>query len=407
MNIAIVGGGAAGFFSAINLATLLPDAQIEIFEKTSKVLSKVKVSGGGRCNVTNACFAPNLLAQNYPRGAKELKKLFQRFQPKDTVNWFEKRGVPIKKEVDNRMFPASNNSQSIIDCFLNEAQKRQVNINKQSTLTSLKQTNNGKWIVTINDNIKKEFDHVIVTTGGAMGMWNLLQLLGIPIVKPVPSLFTFHIQDTRLDGLPGIGFKNVRCKFQGSSLNTEGALLITHWGLSGPAILKLSAFGAREFHDLNYQFTLSVNFCPAMSQDEVKATITNYKNEHAKRQLATNCPVELPKRYWNQLTMFLEINNKVWGELSKKDINKLCEDLCNASFQVTKKSTFKEEFVTAGGVDLKFVNLKNMESTQHQGLHFAGEVLNIDGVTGGFNFQAAWTTSWICATEIASLYNDD
>jgi predicted Rossmann fold flavoprotein len=401
--IAVIGGGAAGFFAAINIAEKKPNYKIMILEKTGKVLQKVKISGGGRCNVTNACFNPKELSKNYPRGGKQLIPLFHRFQPRDTMEWFKLRGVKIKTEPDNRAFPESDNSQSIIDCFLNTTDKCGIIINLHHDVIQIRQPegDNPRWGVILRDNRVLEFDAVVIATGGVPSMWKLLAVLGHTIISPVPSLFTFNINDARLNNLKGVSFPSAKCRISGTKTEDEGALLITHWGLSGPAILKLSAFAARELYEKKYRFELSINFAPGMNFDKVRDSMFEIKEMHQKKLVKNTSPVPLPASYWKSILNYCQIPEEFrWLDMGKKQINKIAEEISNAIFLVDGKSTFKEEFVTCGGIDLDEVDLRTMESKLFPGLFFAGEVLNIDAVTGGFNFQAAWTTAWIVSEAI-------
>jgi len=396
--IIVIGGGAAGFFSAINIAEKHPDYEVTIIEKTNKVLSKVKISGGGRCNVTNACFYPSQLVKNYPRGGKKLQKMFEQFGPRQTINWFAQRGVKLKTEPDNRIFPISDNSQTIIDCFLAECKKLSINIITSQEVLSFSKLEDGWQILTKKDTFAA--NKIIVATGNLPRMWHFLEKKAIHIEEPVPSLFTFNIHDERIKELQGISFDLVQTRIAGAKVQTDGPLLITHWGLSGPAILKLSAFAARELAAKNYVFHLLVNFIPQHSQDDIRKYFADYKSKSPKQLLSTNTHFNLPKRYWQQLCHFLQIENMRWENVGKKQVNQIIEQLCNALFEVNGKSTFKEEFVTCGGVKLGEVDLKTMQSKTFTGLYFAGEVLDIDAVTGGFNFQAAWASAYIVSENI-------
>lgn len=398
--IAIVGGGAAGFFAAINIKTKHPDYSVTILEQSNKLLSKVKISGGGRCNVTHACFEPKKLSKHYPRGERFLLPLFQHFQPKDTIAWFEERGVSLKVEDDNRMFPSTDDSQTIIDCFMKECRKLKIPIQQHFRVSQLINQNNGWEILnTAGDSFKA--DMVLIATGAVPAMWRLIESIGHTIVDPVPSLFTFNIKDPRINDLPGSVFKHVQCKIAGTKITSEGPLLITHWGLSAPSILKLSAFAARELAERDYQFDILVNLCGVMSQEDIRAGLLEIINQHPKKKIASVSPFEIPKRYWHNLINILEFKeDNTWSDIGKKQLNKLVEQLSNAQFSVDGKSTFKEEFVTAGGVSLEEIDKNTMESKKHTGLYFAGEVADIDAVTGGFNFQAAWTTAWVVSESV-------
>lgn len=395
-DIIIVGGGAAGFFTAINIVEKNLKLKVAILERGAEVLQKVRISGGGRCNVTHACFEPNELVKFYPRGEKELRGPFHQFCSGDTIEWFEKHGVELKIEADGRMFPVSNSSQTIIDCFLHATQKLGISVlTGQSVQTIFK--NNDFWkIETQNEQYLTE--KLILATGSNPKIWEMLQVFGHAIVSPVPSLFTFNIKDARIKDLPGVS-ANVNIKVKDSKLETSGSLLITHWGISGPAILKLSAWGARILHDKNYQFTILINWLPEMVFDTIEKKLKELKLEHAKKAVSKKSLFEISNRLWESLVMASQIETETkWADMSKLQLQNLANQLTNSSFQVNGKSTFKEEFVTAGGIDLKEINFKTMESKLHQNLFFAGEIVNIDAVTGGFNFQNAWTSGFIVAS---------
>ncbi len=394
--VLIVGGGAAGFFAAMACAESNPGVRIAILEKSPKLLAKVKISGGGRCNVTHACFDARELVKYYPRGEKQLLGPFTRFNPSHTVQWFESRGVDLKTEADGRMFPVTDDSQTIIDCYLREAKRLGIEIRLQCGVEELIQQED-TWLVRTTTREQLRADAVIVTTGGTPQVWKMLQQIGISIVSPVPSLFTFHINNPMLKGLEGISVPVATLKVQGSKLSSQGPLLITHWGLSGPAVLKLSAWGARDFASANYHFKISVNWLGERSTPQVIETLKNYKVQHARQQVIKNALYGLPLRMWERLAPYA-VN---YADLSNKQIEQVAQYLTACAFEVSGKSTFKEEFVTAGGVDLQEVDFKTMQSKKMPGLYFAGEVLDIDAVTGGFNFQAAWTTGWLAGTSIA------
>ena len=401
LDVIIIGGGAAGFFTAINLAENNANLKISILERSSEVLSKVKVSGGGRCNVTHAEFSPKELIQNYPRGAKELLGPFHTFMTGDTVEWFEKRGIPLKIEADGRMFPVSNSSKTIIDCFINESERLGVNVLKKHSVKKI-QKENGTWIVETEKGVFSS-DKLVIATGSNTKIWNLIKALEHTIIPPVPSLFTFNIQDSRIKDLPGIAMQaTVKVLSDIVKLESEGALLITHWGLSGPAILKLSAWGARDLEKVNYQFKVKVNWLLDISTEKAFENLIEIKETFSKQLLYSYSQLGVTKRLWQSLLAASEIEeNQKWAETTNKQLQKLAHQLTQSIFQVNGKSTFKEEFVTAGGVDLKEVNFKTYESKLHKNLYFAGEVLNIDAITGGFNFQNAWTGGFIVAKSIA------
>jgi predicted Rossmann fold flavoprotein len=395
-DIIIVGGGAAGFFTAINIVEKNPKLKVAILERGKEVLSKVRVSGGGRCNVTHACFEPNELVKFYPRGEKELRGPFHQFCSGDTIEWFEKHGVELKIEADGRMFPVSNSSQTIIDCFIQATQKLGISVLTGQSVQSIFKKDNFWKIETQNEQYICE--KLILATGSNPKIWDMLQVFGHAIVSPVPSLFTFNIKDVRIKDLPGVS-ANVSLKVKDCKLETTGALLITHWGMSGPAILKLSAWGARILHDKNYQFTIFVNWLHDVDAEDAEKMLKEIKQEHAKKAVSKKSPFEISNRLWESLVLAsnIEVETK-WADISKIQLQNLANQLTNSSFQVNGKSTFKEEFVTAGGIDLKEINFKTMESKLHQNLYFAGEIVNIDAVTGGFNFQNAWTSGFIVAS---------
>lgn len=398
-DVLVVGGGAAGFFAAINTAERNPALSVAILERGTSVLNKVKVSGGGRCNVTHAEFIPNELASYYPRGQKELKGPFHSFMTGDTMAWFESRGVPLKIEDDGRVFPESNSSQSIIDCFLKQSQKYDIKLKKNHAVRSIGQTGDS-WTVETTQEVfycKK----LMIATGSNPKIWQMLQSLGHNISPAVPSLFTFDIDDPRLKDIPGVVAKDVAVEVMGTSLHSEGPLLITHSGLSAPSILKLSAFGAIELAQLNYKFEIKINF---IQQDAASCLEVLMKNKlELSKKLVRNTPLfELPKRLWVKLVQASAIADELrWADLNKLQLQSLSKQLTKAVFQVHGKSTFKEEFVTAGGIDLKEINFKTYESKLFKNLFFAGEIINIDGVTGGFNFQNAWTGAYLAAQELS------
>ena len=399
MKIAVIGGGAAGFMAAITAKETNPKANVTIFEKTDKVLVKVKVSGGGRCNVTNATFSISKLIKNYPRGGRELKKSFNHFFTTDTVNWFESRGVVLKTETDNRMFPSSNSSQTIVDLLLNSAENSGIRLSYKSKISAITPIENG-----INLSINGEtlnFDKVIIASGGSPKESGLVWLkkLGYKIIKPVPSLFTFNMPKNPITKLMGLSVPNVITSIKGSKIRQSGPLLITHWGMSGPAILKLSAWGAQDLAKANYNFSVQVNWL-AMNEEELRSQFTSLTS--SRKQMYKHNPLDIPKRLWHFMLNKLEIaENQIWNELAKKNKNRLINMLLNDEFEVKGKTTFKEEFVSCGGIDLSEIDMQTMESKRHKGIYFAGELLNIDGVTGGFNFQAAWTTGYLAGKNSA------
>ncbi len=394
--ILVIGGGAAGFFAAITSAEKA-DTQVFLYEATPHLLSKVKISGGGRCNVTHACFEPEQLVKNYPRGGRELLGAFHRFQPRDTLAWFNTRGVETKTEEDGRMFPTSDNSESIVNVLTEAAEKNRVKILTQRGVKGIKFVDN-KFEVSLNSGETELFDKVIIATGGnkSSGGLAIAESFGHTVIPPVPSLFTFHIQDNRLADLTGLSVEKVKVKACGTKLITEGPLLLTHWGMSGPAILKLSAWGARQFAECNYNFSIEINWVPEFSQTTLSKKLNEVRIAEARKQIATFSPLPIPQRLWERLLIAAEINPTTpWAHINNQQLDKLYKQLTQAEFTVTGKSMFKDEFVTCGGVKLSEINFKTMESRKQPGLFFAGEVLDIDGVTGGFNFQNAWTTGWL------------
>lgn len=398
MQVAVIGGGAAGFFSAIAAKEKYPDAQVTIYERSSKVLAKVKISGGGRCNVTNGCTdLPELLAA-YPRGKKLLKKAFHRWNTQHTMDWFERRKVPLVIQEDDCVFPQSQDSQSIIDCFLRETKRLNISIKTGFGVAKLLPKGEQYELVFTKGQAPEIVDKIIVATGGSPSMTGLtwLEALGHQIEEPVPSLFTFNMPEEPIRDLMGVVVENVLTSIQGTKLKSDGPLLITHWGMSGPAILKLSAFGARILKEMEYTFIAQVNWVRETNSQVVFEAIQGIQQAHPHKMLANFRPYGLPKRLWFYL---LEKNQlaqeKPWIELGSKSLHRLVNTLINDQYQVKGKTTFKEEFVTCGGVSLSSINLKTMESKVCPGLYFAGEVMDIDGITGGYNFQAAWTTAYI------------
>ena len=398
MRIAIIGGGAAGFFSAISAKEHHPDSHVSIFEKSQKVLSKVRVSGGGRCNVTNGTNSISELSKGYPRGEKQLKKAFSQFNTKDTWEWFESRGVELYTQPDNRVFPKTNDSQSIVDCLFAETKRLGIDL-QVGVGVSLIESKENKIELTFQGETKsRTFDKVIVATGGSPKRqgFDWLENLGHRIENPVPSLFTFNMPSEPIKELMGVSVQNVLVTVQGTKLKSDGPLLITHWGMSGPAILKLSAFGARTLSELGYNFKSQVNWAGQVNNELVLSELRITTEEHPNKLLSSVKPFKLPERMWLYLLDRCEIpSTKKWSELGKKGLNKLVNVLTNDIYEVKGKTTFKEEFVTCGGVSLDSVNFKTMESRVIPNLYFAGEVLDVDGITGGYNFQAAWTTGFI------------
>lgn len=399
-DVIIIGGGAAGFFTAINIAENNSKLKIAILERGKEVLSKVRVSGGGRCNVTHACFIPNELVKFYPRGEKELKGPFHQFCSGDTIEWFERHGVELKIEDDGRMFPVTDSSQTIIDCFQQAVKKWGIDVLTGQSVQSLFRGEDYWKVETTRDTFKAS--KIVMATGSNPKMWDMLETLGHSIVPPVPSLFTFNIKDPRIKDLMGVSAL-ASVKVKGSRLQASGPLLITHWGMSGPGILRLSAWGARELFAKNYQFVLQVNWLNDLDFEETAELLRELKIEHAKKIITKKSPFDFPNRLWESLVLASGITEATkWADLSRKQLDNLTEQLVNGQYHVNGKSTFKEEFVTAGGIDLKEINFKTMESKILSDLYFAGEILNIDAITGGFNFQNAWTGGFLAAKNFSN-----
>lgn len=397
-DVVIAGGGAAGFFTAINIAEGNPKLKIAILERGKEVLSKVRISGGGRCNVTHACFVPNDLAKFYPRGERELKGPFNRFCSGDTIEWFERHGVELKIEEDGRMFPVTDSSQTIIDCFLNATANLGIQVLTGESIQNIYRAEDYWKIETQKETYLSA--KLVMTTGSNPKMWDMMHELGHTIVPPVPSLFTFNIKDSRIKDLMGISAM-ASVKVKDTKLNASGPLLITHWGMSGPGILRVSAWGARELFDKNYQFTLQVNWLNETGFEECEETLWDLKQNQPKKTVVKYCPFDFPNRLWHSLVNAAGISAEArWADVSKVQLLALVAQLVNGEFKVNGKSTFKEEFVTAGGIELKEVNFKTMESKMQKDLYFAGEILNIDAITGGFNFQNAWTGGYIAAQSV-------
>lgn len=398
----VIGGGAAGFFGALACAHANPSARVAILEATARVLTKVKVSGGGRCNVTHNCFEPKQLVQAYPRGQKELLGAFHKFGPKDTIEWFAQRGVELKAEEDGRMFPITDSSQTIIDCLTGAIADAGVELKTRAFVQSIERSEAGFQVNLKGGEILRS-PNVLLATGSVPTAWELAKSLGHRIIEPVPSLFTFEIDDPLLKDLPGLSFSRVRAELHanGEVFTQEGPLLITHWGLSGPAVLKLSAFGARALAASAYQGKLLINFEIGSSAASLLERFNACKVEQAKKKMANHNPLSAPKRFWENLlaTQGLDRN---WADVSKKDLARLAELISSFPFSVKGKGVFKEEFVTAGGVDRGEIDFRNFSSKVCPGLYFAGEVLDIDGITGGFNFQNAWTGSYLAGQAVAA-----
>ncbi len=400
MKVAVIGGGAAGFFAAINVKENHPKASVTIFEKSSKLLSKVKISGGGRCNVTNASRSIKALSQAYPRGTKQMKKALGKFHTGHTWNWFESRGVPLMIQEDNCVFPVSQDSQSIIDCFLDQSKKLNIRIQCSKGVKKLEPTTNYRIVLHFqNEKYESEsFDKVIVASGGSPSRKGLqwLENLGHKIEHPVPSLFTFNMPQEKVTKLMGVVVENTITSIQGTKLKSDGPLLITHWGMSGPSILKLSAFGARILEECRYQFKVQVNWANESNNEKVIDHLKGIVSEHPNKILSNFRPFALPDRLWQFLVEKSGLDKgKKWRELGKKGLNKLTVLLTNDVYSVSGKTTFKEEFVTCGGISLESLDFNTMQSKVIKNLYFAGEVIDVDAITGGYNFQAAWTTGYI------------
>src|SRR5690554_1391150 len=399
-DVVVIGGGAAGFFTAINAAEENPKQKIIVLERGKEVLTKVKISGGGRCNVTHAEFIPKELSQNYPRGEKELLGPFHTFMTGDTIEWFEKRGVALKIEEDGRMFPVSDSSQTIIDCFQAETRRLGVDVLLNQSVKEIKKDGAHFNLTTSSDTFSAE--KIVVATGSNPKIWKLLEDLGHKIVPAVPSLFTFNIADSRIKDLAGVTTTaSIKILHEKDVLENNGPLLITHWGMSGPAVLKLSAWGARTLESLKYQFKIEVNWLDNISEDEVLDELKSLKLNFGKQTILKYSQFDLPKRLWQNLIKATGISDTLtWAEATRENLQNIANQLTAGIFEVNGKSTFKEEFVTAGGVDLKEVNFKTFESKICNNLYFAGEVLNIDAITGGFNFQNAWTGGFIVSQNL-------
>jgi predicted Rossmann fold flavoprotein len=395
LKIIIIGGGAAGFFAAITVAEANPKADIIILERGKNVLEKVKISGGGRCNVTHACFVPRELTKNYPRGERELMSPFSKFAAGDTIDWFDKRGVELKIEDDGRMFPVSDDSQTIVDCLYNTATRLGVKVLKGFRVDDLAMSADGKWQIQTPER-RFQADKLMLATGSSTAVWTILERLGHTIIKPVPSLFTFNIKDERLKDLLGISVPMAEISVENEKLRGNGPLLITHWGVSGPAILKMSAWGARIFHDKQYHFKIKINWTNGYSLKDVEDNLMDCKMElHPKKYVSNTPQYDLPNRLWQRLVWASEIGETArWADISKRQIQNLAGQIAQGIYEVKGKSTYKDEFVTAGGVRLDEVNFKTFESKLLPNLYFSGEVLDIDAITGGFNFQAAWSGAW-------------
>lgn len=402
--VAIIGAGAAGVFTAVNAAKLNKELDVTLFEKSRNLLSKVRISGGGRCNVTNHCFDPEILSQAYPRGDKMMRWNFEQFQPRDTVEWFESRGVKLKAEADGRMFPVTDSSETIIDCLLNEAKRYQVSIRTQTPVTQVEPIDDGGYLLHISGQKPELADVVVIATGGSNReqAYGWLTELGYSVIPPVPSLFTFNFRDKIFADLAGISVQKAHVIIEGTRFSETGPVLITHWGLSGPAVLKLSARAARLLYEKDYRFTVQVNWLHPYTEDDVRKKLILVRDENAKKQVHKQEQFAIPGRLWIR---FLELSgisrDKRWADISNKELHHLMIWLVHGTYACQGKTTYKEEFVTCGGVALHEINPGTLESKKNPELYFVGEVLDIDGITGGFNFQAAWTNGWLAAKAIA------
>lgn len=406
LQIIVIGGGAAGFFGAIACAKANPDAQVTLLEASRQPLAKVLISGGGRCNVTHACFDSEELVQNYPRGAKALRGALTRFGPQDTVAWFAAGGVYLKTEADGRMFPVTNTSETIVECLIKAVAKSGVKLRIGTPVTSVRTSADGGFDIVLKSGETIQCDRLLLATGSSLAGYKIVRELGHEIEPPVPSLFTFNILDQKLRELAGVSVKPAQLRLSAggkSQLQQTGPLLITHWGLSGPAVLKLSAWGARVLHESRYQARLLINWLPHLQQEQVREQILAVKDEWGKKAIALHRGVDLPHRLWQYIITRAGITTEDrWAEISSKTLNQLVQELTQGEYLINGKGAFKEEFVTCGGVNLKEVNFKTMESRLVPGLYFAGEILDIDGVTGGFNFQSAWTTGYLAGVAMAT-----
>ena len=403
--LVVIGGGAAGFFCAVNAARLNPSLKVLILEKSNKLLSKVKVSGGGRCNVTHSCFSIGEMSKQYPRGAAFLKKSFHHFFTTDTIAWFVERGVQLKTEADGRMFPVSNSSQTIINCLMKEANKYGVEILMNREVKGLSMVN-GQWSISFDRDIAMEANYVCIASGGypKSTQYHWLTQLGVNIEAPVPSLFTFNMPGNEITSLMGITVEKAEIKVAGTKLSEKGSLLITHWGMSGPAVLKLSAWGARELSVGSWQFAIVVNWVPDFNDNSLRKKFQQLRFELASQKIINRNPFGLPARLWEFLLRQSGIKETLrWADLPAKGQHLLIGNLCAQQFEVNGKTTFKDEFVTAGGILLDEIDHNTMQSKKLPGLFFAGEIINVDGVTGGYNFQNAWTTGWIAAKGVGQL----
>lgn len=406
--LVVVGGGAAGFFCAVNAARKLPNLRVILIEKSSKLLSKVRISGGGRCNLTHACFEAGVLTKKYPRGERFLKKAFRHFSPADTISWFSDRGVELKEEADGRMFPITDDSATIVDCLLREANLFGVEILLNNEVKSIEKTGSRWNIKTSRQEIVAEY--CCIACGGYPkdSMFSWLTSTGHTIETPVPSLFTFNLPGNEINSLMGVVVQDTQLKISGTKLIERGPVLITHWGISGPAVLRLSAWGARHLAGLNWHFKVIANWVPSYNENSLLAFIQKYRFEKASQKLGNRNPFNLPQRFWEYILVASGTDAETrWSDLPGKEQNRLVKNLSAMELAVSGKTTFKEEFVTAGGIKLEEVDPDTMMSRIHPNLFFAGEILDVDGITGGFNFQHAWTSGWIASESIAASENPE
>jgi predicted Rossmann fold flavoprotein len=406
LQVVVIGGGAAGFFGAIACAEAHSQTQVTLLEANRQPLAKVRISGGGRCNVTHACFDPTLLVQHYPRGGKALRGAFSRFQPRDTIAWFAKRGVRLKTEPDGRMFPVTDDSATVVDCLRQAARQAGVIVRTTAPVASVKRSPS-QFELELKSGEGLQCDRLLLATGSSLQGYQLAKTLGHQIEPPVPSLFTFTVPDPQLRELAGVAVEPVQARLlvpDQKPLEQSGPILITHWGLSGPATLKLSAWGARVLYDHHYQAALQINWLPQHKLEQLQQELLTTKGQQPKRTIASYCPFPLPRRLWHYVVARVGVaEGDRWADLSKKNINLLSQELAQGRYLIKGKGAFKEEFVTCGGVNLKQVDFKTMASRCCPGLYFAGEILDIDGVTGGFNFQSAWTTGWLAGQAMGEL----
>ncbi|QMW04204.1 NAD(P)/FAD-dependent oxidoreductase [Spirosoma foliorum] len=403
LNIIVIGGGAAGFFGAITAAETYPNATVTLLEKNRTVLNKVRISGGGRCNVTHACFDNRQLVKFYPRGEKPLRALLTQFDTTATVKWFEQRGVSLKTEADGRMFPESNTSDTIVDCLLTTARRSGIQVRTSCGVASIRQSASAQWLVDLLTNETIVADRLLIATGGypQLTSYDWLPAQSEPLSAPVPSLFTFNVPDSYLIPLAGVAVPDAKVYVLGTKQEQRGPVLVTHWGFSGPAVLRLSAWAARELADKNYNFTLRINWTPDLNDNTLRNKLQDFRQQNGRKQVVSQNPFGLPSRLWQAFATEAGISDSQrWADLPAKLLNRLSERVINSQFQVSGKTTFKDEFVTCGGISLDGLNPQTLESKSQPGVYFAGEVLDIDGITGGFNFQNAWTTGYVAGLNI-------